>query len=171
MQVKYLIKLNKTMKITISIFMLMAFSSCNNLNTKEEKSDEPNETVISINHISKKENDLKDLIIQNGDTNAYYSLNILFLDSRPFQEEFLIYALIMANKYHYPQAYYDVFDCIILPFNSDMNQIDEESAKMAIKYLFLAAESGHYQATETIKKYSINSYENPKKQLLRIYPQ
>ncbi len=156
------------MKTLASIFFLTLFIGCNNAKYNEDNMQNSGSNDISMNHVTESKSNLTQSIIKHGDTIAYSSLNTFFMDE-PYTEEFLFYALIMANMYKYPQAYYDVYFYLTILFTSDINQIDEETAKMAIKYLIIAAELGHHQAIEEVKKYNINSFENPKNQLLRIY--
>ena len=108
------------------------------------------DNAISMNDPLISEDSLKNSVLLSGDTNAYYDLSNLYLDKK-FQEEFLLYAYIMANKYEYPQAYFDVFKCIMSTFWTDIDSIDEQSAKMGIEYLFKAADKGHLQAQELLE--------------------
>ena len=85
-----------------------------------------------------------------------------------FDEEFLIYALIMANKYDYPQAYFDVYFYLTNVF-PDISDIDEATANMAISYLLKAKDKGHHQAIDIVEKYNISSTENSKQYLEEIY--
>ena len=127
-----------------------------------------NEPVISMNQSLRNEKSLKEAILINGDTDAYCELSIAYLD-HPYQEEFLLYAMIMANKYDYPQAYFDVFDCFVLAYWFDISKIDEQSASLAIEYLIKAYERGHQQAKDIVEKYSINNNENCEQQIERIF--
>lgn len=156
------------MKNLAVILFSTLFIGCCNEKSNDNSIQNSGNNDFSMNYVSESKSNLTNSVIKFGDTNAYSSLNVYFMDE-PYQEEFLFYALIMANKYQYPQAYYDVYFNLTILFTSDMNQIDEETAKMAINYLLMAAESGHHQALDEVKKYNINSFENPKKQLLRIY--
>ncbi|MFV0531174.1 MAG: hypothetical protein ACK5MD_07015 [Flavobacteriales bacterium] len=62
----------------------------------------------------------------------------------------------MANKFDYPQAYFDVYSCLVNVFYSDITKIDESTATLAITYLENAAKKGHEQAQEMVKEFSIN---------------
>ena len=124
--------------------------SCNNSDKKSIINEE-----VSMNQTSKSLSELGSLVIDDGDTLAYYDLSVAYLDmSHP--EEFLVYALIMANKYDYPQAHFDVYSCLVNVYYSDITKIDEITATLAIKYLKSAAKKGHEQAQEMVKEFSIN---------------
>jgi hypothetical protein len=148
------------------LILILCFTLLVNCNAPKEKT---NNNIIerSMNQTHKSETELKEAILYKGDTIAYYELNIAYLD-HSFQEEFLIYAIIMANKYDYTQAYYDVFYNIRLPFK-DINDIDKSSAKIAIEYLLKAAEKGHVQAKEMVVRYSITKNQDSKEVLLKIF--
>ncbi len=134
----------------------------------EDNPTQNNETAQSINHPSKSMTEFKKAVLYNGDINAYNELDIVYLDYE-FQEEFLLYSLIMANKYDYPQAYFDVFTCLTDIYLSDINQIDEKTASIAIDYLLKAYERKHHQAKDIIEEYKITSNENSKQQIERIF--
>lgn len=102
-----------------------------------------------------------------GDTNAYEELRVAYLDET-FNEEFLIYAMVMANKYDYPQAYWDVFDHLRLMYWSDINQIDEQTATLAIDYLLKASKRGHHQAREEVEEHNVTRKKNNKQQIVAI---
>jgi TPR repeat protein len=85
---------------------------------------------------------LKPLVLK-GNIKAYNELFIAFLDID--DAAFLPYALLMANKYDYHRAYYDVFLCLILlywdyDYSSSFSKLDNQTRKMAIDYLKKGAE-------------------------------
>lgn len=66
-------------------------------------------------------------------------------------------ALLMANKYHYTQAYFDVYyslyDLNSLGENENppvknwsLDKLDQKTQKMAVEYLKIAADKGHLKA-------------------------
>jgi len=132
-------------------------------NMENEKSDNS-----SMNQPSKSITELKEAVIIKGDTNAYYELSVAYLDYT-FQEEFLIYAVIMANKYDYPQAYFDVFTCLTDVYLSDISKIDDETANLAIEYLLKAYNKNHHQAKDMVEEYSIMNNQNNIQQIERIF--
>lgn len=148
------------MRIFILIFTLFQFFACNH---KTEKATTRAEK--SINQPTRSMSTLKKLVLTQGDEDAYYELSNAYLDYE-YPEEFLMYAMIMANKYNYPQAYFDVYDCIIGINRLDIKSIDENSASIAIKYLLKASEKEHEQAQEIVKEYSITDEIMDKKALI-----
>jgi hypothetical protein len=157
------------MKTFIILTITILFFSCNLENKKEEnKHEKHNELSFSTNQQgNSNETELKMAVLYEGDTQSYERLDIAFLDYS-FQEEFLIYALIMANKYDYPQAYFDVYVCLTNVF-SDISEIDEATANLAISYLLKAKDKGHHQANDIVEKHNISSTENSKQYLEEIY--
>lgn len=131
----------------ILLFMIM---SCN---FKKDKG-------IPINYSETPDSKLEKLVIDKGDTSAYYDLFVVYLDYS--SEKFLPYALIMANKYNYPQAYYDVYDCL-WNFYESSDSLDITTKIMALEYLQNAAQRGHTQALQKLDEYSGHKDFIPKK--------
>ncbi|BES62599.1 hypothetical protein [Dysgonomonas capnocytophagoides] len=104
---------------------------------------------IPINYTSTSDTFLKKRIIECGDTASYQTLWYSYLDS-PQPEEFLYYAMIMANKYNYPQAYYDVYLC--LANTTDVDKLDDATKKIVVEYLVKASERGQDQASEVLEE-------------------
>lgn len=80
--------------------------------------------------------DLKRLILSKGDTLAYKELKMAYLDVKYFQE-YLLYSIIMADKYKYHHAYYDVYYSLTSVFliNHYAGAIDKKTLDLALKYL------------------------------------
>ena len=75
---------------------------------------------------------LKSAILQKGDKNAYLALR----GSKSGRgDELLAYSMIMANKYHYPHAYYDVYKTIIEIADTYSTEMDSITLNWAIDYL------------------------------------
>ncbi|MGV6944273.1 hypothetical protein [Sphingobacterium kyonggiense] len=110
---------------------------------------------------------LKDSVFFKGDTLAYDALSVYYIDYS-IPSEFMFYSLVMANKYKYPQSFYDVFLNICRMYNNDTEQMDDASAKMAIIYLLQASELGHHQAREEVMSSNIKEEEDSKDVLKRI---
>lgn len=100
--------------------------------------------------------ELKELALEKGDTNAYETLSIAYLDYP--SGEFFPIALTMANKYDYTQAYFDCY-MAILDYNgvyspeNPIDKIDLKTRNLAIEYLIIGAMKGHEQSIETLKDY------------------
>ena len=149
--------------LTLSI-ILFAFTGCD-MKRGETKS---NKVEKSMNQRTISDSELKKAVLYDGDESAYDDLSIVYLDYT-FQEEFLLYALVMANKYDYPQAYFDVFSCLTDIYSSDITKIDDRTATLAIEYLLQANEKGHHQANEMVQEYNIEVEKNSKQQIIKIF--
>lgn len=152
------------MKWFVLIFFSTILLGCN---TKDK---EPNKKMNerSMNDPSKSMLELKDAVLTKGDTNAYYELSVAYLDYT-VQEEFLIYAITMANKYDYPQAYFDVYSNLIGLYQNKHSEIDNQTANLAIDYLLKAFNKGHHQAKEIVEEYTITyNITKNREQVLRI---
>ncbi len=110
----------------------------------------------SMNDPGRPMSELKELALEKGDTNAYISLSIAYLDYP--DGEFFPIALKMANKYDYTQAYFDCY-MAILDYNGvyspekPLDKIDLRTREMAMEYLIIGATKGHEQSIETLKDY------------------
>jgi hypothetical protein len=106
-------------------------------------------------------NKLEENIIKKGDINSYIELRTLYIDKDMFT--FLPWALIMANKYHNKDGYFDVYACLF-----DMNcqactteeleswsltYLDSSTKEFAIEYLKKASDLGHQQAKDVLEIY------------------
>lgn len=79
------------------IFVILAsLFGCDRANTSKSN----NEIVKNCKSHFKNRNELKMAVLYSGDTAAYELLYLEYFDTA-FSEEFLIYAIIMANKYDY----------------------------------------------------------------------
>ncbi|NOU46583.1 MAG: hypothetical protein HOO86_05905 [Bacteroidales bacterium] len=94
--------------------------------------------VITINN-TRPINELKELILLKGDTVAYDELAIAYLNEK-YEEEYLIYSIVMANRYNYHRAYFQVYDCLTSIFEHHVGVIDEETKALAISYIKRGAE-------------------------------
>ena len=114
---------------------------------------------------TKKVRALSDKILFAGDTLAYRELYSIYALSG-HKEEYLCTSILMANKYGYKQACYDVYS-ILYSMNEFVNKekivnkekltfLDNETQKFAFKYLKKAAEQGHFQAKESLLLYDKN---------------
>ena len=94
----------------------------------------------------------KDVLL--GDTAAYWELSTAYLDYPP--QDFLFWALLMANKYDYSVAYLDVFYSLKDSFNPEANNytfgdMDKKTKAIAIEYLKKAVEREVDGASEVWK--------------------
>ena len=95
---------------------------------------------------------LKDLVLK-GDSSAYLRLRYAYIDIRYYQEEFLLYSLIMANKFNVSYAYYFVYSdwTSIYKFYFPDEKIDEKAKNITINYLKRGAELKNLSSIERLK--------------------
>ncbi|NHN28173.1 hypothetical protein FIA58_021070 [Flavobacterium jejuense] len=136
------------MKFFLLIFICLIFSSCNlNNNTSISGVD-----FYSKEYESKVNDSIKKMIIELGDTTVYNeSYKIASLSFKG--DEFYYYSQVMAVKYNYPDAYYNMF------INFRYKGIELE--KLSIYYLLKAYELGSKKAKNDMK-YIFKNKEIPK---------
>jgi len=89
--------------------------------------------------------------VLNGYTDAYDELYTAYMDID--MPSFLPYALLMANKYDYTMAYYDVYSCLTslywngLDSSISLDSLDNQTRMMALEYLKKAADKGERNAS------------------------
>lgn len=76
-------------------------------------------------------------IVTKGDTNSYYKLRVLSLEEG--SDILLPYALLMANKYHYQSANYDVYLSLKAAYNG-VDSLDSVTKAMQENYLSRSGE-------------------------------
>lgn len=97
--------------------------------------------------------ELKKLVLSKGDTIAYIELRIAYFNVDYYEEEFLLYSIIMADKYNYPKAYYYVYKCLTSIFEwHHYGKIDEKTKNLALKYLKEGAELNDSESTNELSK-------------------
>jgi hypothetical protein len=89
------------MKIKITFISILIFFCYSCKHTRNE------DKVTTGIERSRPINELEYLVFEKGDTNAYIELDIAYLDMK--HGEFLKFAKVMADKYDYTQAYFDVY--------------------------------------------------------------
>jgi hypothetical protein len=130
----------KQMKIKTLVTITLLTSGLLSCGTKDEK-------VITMNQASQPYYENKKLALEKRDTSAYDEMFIEFMDS-PNDDRFLLTALMMANKHNYGPAYRDVYYCLTDYFNkgnkSELDDLDEKTRQLAIKYLMDGADMGNH---------------------------
>lgn len=124
---------------------------------------------ISINHRDNADIELKRKILEKGDIEAYQDLGIKLLDED--KAYLLSYSLVMANKYDYSKAYYDVFE-ILMTSNGcsvdyDLSCLDDLTKNMMLKYLRKAIEKGDKTASKILLDYYDKDKSYPIEELYR----
>jgi hypothetical protein len=138
------------MKEILGLIIVCLMCSCNHSNTN-------NPVVLSPNSYFTKEYEQIRKIVYYGDTIAYQKMFDDFDDNFRIPE-FLSYSLIMANKYDFTQAYYDVF--YILTMLPQINEyecdtisfycLDEKTRNFALEYFSLAINKGSIIASKQL---------------------
>lgn len=113
--------------IYLLIVILLCSFSC------KQKFKHYGERVITMNQ-TRPINELKELVLLKGDSLAYEELWVAFMNEK-FNQEYLIYSIVMADRYNYPHAYYYVYYCLTSVSEYKAGVIDEETKMLAIKYL------------------------------------
>ncbi|MFW0735992.1 hypothetical protein [Flavobacterium sp. T12S277] len=122
----------KQIKVTPVLFIvLLALTAWK----KEKKDDEIIIEENSASYFQKKLNNIELMdslskrVIEHGDAKAYFEIHSIYYIAEQKETSALYYALIMANKYHYNQAYYDVHNILNSP------KADQKTREMANEYL------------------------------------
>ena len=79
---------------------------------------------------------LKKAVVKMGDIPAYHLLKNEFRKKK-HPQEYLLYSIVMADKYHYTPANYDVYYCLTSVFdaNPSLGKIDKRTKGLALDYL------------------------------------
>lgn len=93
-------------------------------------------------------------VLETGDAKAYDTLSSYFLvnykivppEDQVYFNDNLRYALIMANKYHYPNAYTHVYEYIKWIYESNDISMDSVTWNFAFHYLQKGGELGSQKA-------------------------
>jgi len=95
---------------------------------------------------------LKSDIVLRYNVTAYNRLRTLYV-YKSNEGEFLIYSLIIANKNHYPQAYFDIYHGLKFIDNLPPHNISNTySTKLMITYLMKAVSLNHKQSVYELGK-------------------
>ena len=114
------------------------------------------EICMSPNSHSTQEEEWIRKILCYGDTITYQTMLDSYSDNSRI-DEFLGYSIIMANKYDYPQAYYDVFDILTIFINFEECEydfefycLDNKTQQMALTFFREAIYKGNIYASERL---------------------
>jgi hypothetical protein len=114
---------------------IMGLGLITSCDSSKENSDATsmNQAKRDINQIQKE--------VRLGNTDSYDELQIIYMDYP--RENFLFWAMLMANKYNYPRAHLDLFYCTIESYGleiNEFNQMDTLTQKFALEHLTIAVE-------------------------------
>lgn len=156
------------MKISILIILSLLFFSCKDKIEKKTITKNESSTVslyLGYFNDKNKVDSLMFKIVNKGDTLAYKDLSMIYALSG-HRSDYLRVSLIMANKYQYAQAYYDVYNDLYRTNSyisgnkeetiEDLNVLDNETRNLAFKYLEKAASKGHTKAKKSLLLYNSN---------------
>jgi len=106
--------------------------------------------------------------ILEGDTSSYEKLSSYYFEN--CIDSLLPYSKIMADKYHYTRAYYDVFEIIYLSKSGEcvdynLSCLDDEEKKVALYYFTKAIKKGDESASDVLIKYYDDGKSYPIKEL------
>jgi hypothetical protein len=90
---------------------------------------------------------LKELVLKGkGDEGVCSNLGEEYMDIRYYQQEFLLYSLIMANKFNIPDGYYFVYKDWTGIYNIHFRgeKMDDKTKKIVIDYLKRGVELNNY---------------------------
>lgn len=125
------------------------------------------EGVTSINN-TRPIKELKKLVISKGDVKAYEELEIAFFNVEYYEQDYLLYSIIMADKYNYPRAYFSVYYCLTSIFEQHKyaGKIDEKTKALALKYLKEGVDLNDGQSTEELSNLYMEGKYVPKDTIL-----
>lgn len=144
-----------TNKIYFTIFISILFLFSCNYNTKKNINNLSDvtilgDTIVTMNSYDFDVDKAQYNVIKHGDIESYLNIKQYQIE-RAVYSDFIYYALIMSDKYHYPQAYYDVYICLFDTYDNK-DELGSELKKMGIEYLKKAAELGVLCAKEDLGK-------------------
>lgn len=168
MKVHFIIKKYKKPKILrfskSILVLLIVLSSCTEIKKNSDESKNISdfylrkidslETFILCNETNLERyysiDSLKNRALKFGDTSAYYKLSGYYLFNIGKPENLFMVSYQMATKYHYNQAYFDLFNVLYL--NKGRKVLDTCSNNMAKFYLLLAYENGCDQSKHFVNE-------------------
>src|SRR6218665_926534 len=100
--------------------------------------------------------ELIDNAINKGNTDAFNEVHkFYYMDGR--ESELLNTSMVMANKYHYPTAYFDVYSELCGGGGHTFEGLDERTKNLALCYLALSKENGYKLADNEASRIGIKS--------------
>lgn len=96
-------------------------------------------------------------VLSSGDVDSYDELKTYFLN-REVEQESLFYSIVMALKYDYAPAYYDVYHAMTSVYseNPKLGKIDDKTKEEAMYFLRLGAQKGDEHAKQELKRINNN---------------
>ncbi|TWF32858.1 hypothetical protein FHW36_113113 [Chitinophaga polysaccharea] len=138
------------MKLSILLLVFLPFLACQSAGTKNK--------TYSINESKRSIIELRQEILDKGDSLAYHDLYFKFVDSDNEYNELFFYAYVMAFKYNYPKAYMDVFFILCKMYNVkveegpiNLTSMDTVSKNLAVESVRRAALMNYLDTKEIFK--------------------
>lgn len=165
--------MNNFFSFVLTVFVLFTLFSCKQKEQKvftlpKDTSLKNTDSVSNRAYLGEELSQLQlykliDTALDYGDSKAYNKVSNYYLIN-DMDESFLFPALIMANRYHEPAAYFDVYDILCnLRYDSHLDRMDSLSRSMALYYLLKSYELNFSSAKYEVKRiFSIKGKSIPK---------
>jgi hypothetical protein len=143
------------MKINYFILLFLNIVlSCSNSPIQSNKKTNATKMLPAFN--SRELQILTDSAIFMGNQKAYNKAAMIYL-LNDLDVEFLYYAMIMANKYNYPEAYFHVYIILNNRRNDQkLRNLDDRTKKIALYYLLKSYEMNYGEAKYEVDDIYIN---------------
>lgn len=138
-------KLKKTIQVHLLFILLLSLSmlACNSESNINDNNVKTQKFSTGNMYNLDKIDIYKENILNNGDVESYNRLQIIYFDYSPGY--FLFWDLIMANKFGYDYAFFNVYQTIFYGYifsPKDYDLIDKKTKKLMEEYLNKAVELG-----------------------------
>ncbi len=154
--------MNRFLIFSLTVFVIFNLLSCNQKEPKvfippKDTALKNTDSVSNRAYLGEELNQLQlykliDTALDYGDSKAYNKVSNYYLVN-DMDESFLFPALIMANRYHEPAAYFDVYDILCnLRYDSHLEGMDSSSRSMALYYLLKSYELNFSSARFEVKR-------------------
>ena len=102
--------------------------------------------------------DIRVKIYEHGDVKSYKFLVDSCRSDKQNFSHYLFYSFIMANKYNYVPANYDVYKALVSAYSprNGIGRIDEKTKSIALFYLMRGAYKGHRPAIDELGRLGLN---------------
>jgi TPR repeat protein len=138
----------KNIRLILVNALVLFFLSCNHKSDTKQKTTKqsvtaiPEYTRLLNNEVERTR--LWKSAIDSGDFGAYNKIAVAYLMS--YREiDLYYYSLIMANKHHCPEAYYNMFTILenkVSTNEMDLYSTDKDTKNLALYYLLKSSELG-----------------------------
>ena len=102
--------------------------------------------------------DIRVKIYEHGDVKSYKFLVDSCRSDKQNFSHYLFYSFIMANKYNYVPANYDVYKALVSAYSprNGIGRIDEKTKSIALFYLMRGAYKGHRPAIDELRRLGLD---------------